>query len=317
MNGGDVLFHRLWGASFAGHLVLFAIFFLLPAGGPGGERAVPVYQVKIVDLPARPVAPQLDFSKESVFAPEADEPAAEDSPGAPLAVPSAALPAPARPPAPPRASAPAAPPPASVPSARLTAPAPPAMSQGVQPGAETTAPAPLPSLPSAPAPAPAPPAPLPVVPPPPGASPATPRSGSSLLERTRERVQTLQLRFEEAAVGGESTASPGIRGQAAPAASSRLSLRLYQNQLREEIQRRYHFPGHFDRDLRVRVRITVNRDGTVAKTEVLETSGHEPFDLAVRLTLRRAKFPPIPANIPGDTVVQVVAFSPDLLGGAQ
>lgn len=302
MNGLDSLFTRLWGGSILAHLLLFSALFLIPAGGPPLEPIM-VYRVKLVDAPAQPPVRKLEISTDSISSLAPGPPGAETEvppPGA-LAVPSAPE-APARP-----LPAAIAAPPLLPPPDRQSAP--PAL-EGPPAPVEAAAARPLPSLPATSKP---PPPPSPALGagelPPTSAPAAAPRSDPAM-EKLRKKVQSLQIRFEEPVVA---TGGPGIAP--APNRGFRLSLRIYQNQLQEEIKRRYTFPGSFDPNLRARVRLTITRDGKVAKTEILQSSGNEPFDLAVRLTLQRVKFPPIPETIEGETVTQVITFTPDNFSG--
>lgn len=60
----------------------------------------------------------------------------------------------------------------------------------------------------------------------------------------------------------------------------------------------------------MRVRITIERDGTVSNVTFLERSGNENFDRAALLSIRRTNLPPIPDGIQGDTITQIVVFRP-------
>ena len=91
---------------------------------------------------------------------------------------------------------------------------------------------------------------------------------------------------------------------------SRISLRMYQASVQEEVQKKYKFPGGFDKNLWVRVRLTIARDGSVRNITFLERSGNEHFDRAALLSIRRTRLPPIPDGIKGDTITQVVLFRP-------
>jgi TonB family protein len=85
---------------------------------------------------------------------------------------------------------------------------------------------------------------------------------------------------------------------------------MFKTTVQEEVQKKYQFPGGFDKELWVRVRITIDRDGTISNVTFLERSGNEHFDRAALLSIRRTKLPPIPDGIEGDTITQVVVFRP-------
>jgi TonB family protein len=85
---------------------------------------------------------------------------------------------------------------------------------------------------------------------------------------------------------------------------------MFKASVQEEVQRKYKFPGGFDKNLWVRVRLVIARDGTIRNITFLERSGNEHFDRAALLSIRRTKLPPIPDGIEGDTISQVVLFRP-------
>ncbi|HKJ22356.1 MAG TPA: TonB family protein [Gammaproteobacteria bacterium] len=309
------------------HAVLFTVVFFLPAGSRAPQ--VDVYRVKILEAPARPQARALDLQTDVIseleleapsLSPEAPPLTAPETPqaAAPPEVPQAApQPAPQAPtPGPgvtetPRVSAPPAP------QAEGGIPVPPKPQEGAPaPPPPQEAAAPLPRLPEAPAtetpetarPQPsaeAPTAPEAAAPPSP---PQTSAEQEAAMEALREKVRSLSMQFEEARTAQPET-SQGV--QPPEPVGSPLSLRRYQEQIRQAVQANYTFPGGFPPDLHVRARVTISRDGTVQHAEILESSGNEQFDYAVLLTLRGAKLPPIPDEIEGETLVQTFQFTPD------
>jgi len=304
------VFQRALLASLLFHVLLLALFMTLPGGGP----AVPVqiYTVRIQEAPARPEAreltlstqaisalklesPSLNVDKPSLPEPEqADVPDVETFPKAPRAP--DALPAPRAPSlTPPQARAPSAPgplPPAATLSSAapalpsLPAPAPPTASQ-----VPTRRPA---SRPAASAPASA---------PPPDDEPARP----SAMEQLRSKVRQINLQVEATPATGPARPTP----ESQPGAERNvLSLRLYANRVREAVKEQYTFPGGFDPSLRTRVRVVLNRDGSVRSTELLESSGNERFDRLVCLgAFNKARIPPVPQGIEGDGETLTLNFT--------
>lgn len=273
------------------HAILFIFLFALPAGVPNPEM-VRIYRISVVEAPPQPKARRLEISTKPISALKLESPtlSVETPPEIPDAPTSA----------PPLQTEPAP----EIPDAPTSAPPPP----------QATAPARLPALPTAPAAAPAaarapsPPPKAPAQPPeapplPPTVAPKAPSQPPSLLEQMRLRVEQLKTRSPEPAPplsSDSSTRTP----------RSRISLRMYKTSVQEEVQRKYKFPGGFDKDLWVRVRLVIARDGTIRNITFLERSGNEHFDRAALLSIRRTKLPPIPDGIEGDTISQVVLFRP-------
>jgi len=297
------VFQRALLASLLFHVLLLAMFMTLPGGGP----AVPVkiYTVRILEAPVRPQARELTLSTQAISAlklespslnvdrpqtPEptqADVPAVETFPTVPRAP--DALPAPRTPSVTPPAEAPA------VPGPRAPTP-------------QANAPTALPSLPAAAAPTPSQP---PVRQPAPRApsavtlpddEPARP----SAMEQLRSKVRQLSLEVE-----AEPSTAPQATRQTQPGAERNvLSLRLYANHVREAVKEQYTFPGGFDPSLRTRVRVVLNRDGTVRSTRLLESSGNERFDRLVCLgAFNKARIPPVPQGIEGDGETLTLNFT--------
>jgi TonB family protein len=129
----------------------------------------------------------------------------------------------------------------------------------------------------------------------------------SAMERLRSKVRTLDLQVEAAPPERPATAAAPAREQ------NVLALRLYSNRVREAVKEQYTFPGSFDASLRARVRVVLNRDGSVRGTELLESSGNERFDRLVCMSaFNNARIPPVPQNIEGegDTLTLYFTCSP-------
>lgn len=126
----------------------------------------------------------------------------------------------------------------------------------------------------------------------------------SAMERLRSKVQTLNLEVE---------AQPSERPSAVPQPQREqnvLSLRMYSNRVREAVKEQYTFPGGFDASLRARVRVVLNRDGTVRSRELLESSGNGNFDrLVCMAAFDKAKIPPIPQGLEADGETLTLLFT--------
>jgi TonB family protein len=117
----------------------------------------------------------------------------------------------------------------------------------------------------------------------------------SAMERLRSKVRTLDLQVEAAPPERPATAAAPAREQ------NVLALRLYSNRVREAVKEQYAFPGGFAPGLRTRVRVTLNRDGSVRAMEILESSGNDRFDRLVCLAaIRNAQIPPVPKAVEGE-----------------
>ena len=272
------------------HVTLFFFLFALPAGAPSPEL-VRIYKVKVVEAPRQPKARRLEVST---------QPISELKLESPPAIPDA-------PPTPPasKAAAPPLQPPPPKPATAAKLPEPPTLKSPTAaelPALPTQLPAPPTRLPTAKAaPAPKLKAPAPVKPAQPGAT--VPRQEPSTMEQARLRVEQSKARMPEP---GPPVVSPG----ASRAPRSRISLRMYKASVQEEVQRKYKFPGGFDKTLWVRVRLVIARDGSIRGITFLERSGNEHFDRAALLSIRRTRLPPVPDNIEGDSITQVVLFRP-------
>ncbi|HEX9844017.1 MAG TPA: TonB C-terminal domain-containing protein [bacterium] len=303
------LFQRALLISLVLHALLLILFFTLPGGGPA--EPVQIYTVRIAEAPARPEARELTLSTDAISALKLEGPSLRpDQP--PLATPEQAevpeierLPAPAPP------TSPAA----RAPSAAPTPPGSEPATPGVQPPSAPASRAPpaLPGLPAQP-PTRAPRAPAPPAVRSPGAQVLAPPAAvdeepqrPSAMEQLRSKVQSLNLQVETA---------PPQAGTTAPVPSRErnvLSLRMYSNRVREAVKEQYTFPGSFDASLRARVRVVLNRDGSVRGTELLESSGNERFDRLVCMSaFNNARIPPVPQNIEGegDTLTLYFTCSP-------
>ena len=236
------------GPIFAGslliHAALLAIALVLPSGG-GPSSTVPAYKVKIVEAPSIPQAHALNLEAPSLTnnAPPLPTAPAPDVTG--LEAPRLPTSAPALPSAPaaPRVSAlPTEPSPGKPLPAAPALPAPPSStaSRAASNPARTPSAIPAPpSLPSAP----------------------MPSEGPSLEERLRAKVKNLNLQVESAE-------NPAPTEQSNPdAEKSIVSLRLFQNTVRERVKKNYTFPGTFPEDLRARVRVIIERSGKLRSAE--------------------------------------------------
>ncbi|HUJ74305.1 MAG TPA: energy transducer TonB, partial [bacterium] len=271
-----------------------ALLALLAAVAGSGPRHAPVeiYSIHIMEAPAAPQAHALPI--------EPPESLAALPPPAPLKVPAPSVPgtAPALSGPPPLVNAPGAPLPA--------APGRAAASRSLQAIPGLPEPATKGSAaPAAPAPQ-GPPA-LPAHPPAAGApTPGPAPASSSSLEQLRRRVQSLNLKVETAPRTGPGSTAPQTNDT-----ESLLSLRLYQNRVRERVKENYTFPGTFPRTLRTRVQVVINRDGSKRSVMLLESSGNDRFDTLVCMdAVHKAQLPPVPEKIKGDTLTLTLSCSP-------
>jgi TonB family protein len=307
LTAPDSRFGIVMAGSLLAHSLLLGVLMLLPAGG-GPSQTIPIYTVKIVEAPQIPEARVLDLSpalrRELHLEAPSLTPDAPPLPTAP-APDVTGLEAPA-PPSPTAALSPA-------PTAPSLAAPRPGTAPAQQPSTELVLPAP-PALPQPPAPRVArrPPGAAPSAPPgAPGrtsaASPPPPPDAPSLEERLRSKVQSLNLQVESA------EPAPGARPEA-PAEQreqSLISLRLFQNTVRERVKKNYTFPGSFPEDLRARVRVVLERSGKLKTAELVESSGNDRFDKLVCLAaIRNAKYPPVPESVEGDPHTLYLTCSP-------
>lgn len=288
--------------SLAFHACLLTLFFVLPGSG-GPARPVQIYTIHIMEAPPRPQARALSLSTDVISALKLESPSlSPDAP--PLPAPKQAeVPAMERLPKVPNATGEAAPP---APSAATTPSGTPAPPQAQPPALPPSSDLPtLPQVaPSAPPQAPpraatgpkAPPAPGPEALAPPLAPVPTAPSRQTPMEQLSQKVKSLNLKVETApATAGTPAEEPGTGGE-----RNVLSLRIYTNRVREAVKKQYAFPGGFSPSLRTRVRVQLNRDGSVRKAEVLESSGNERFDRLVCLAaIHKANIPPVPKKIEG------------------
>jgi len=303
------------------HGVLLLLFFTVPGGGP--SEPVQIYTVRILESVSRPEARELTLSTQAISALKLESPSLEtDAPPLPMPdtpeipahelfrptpreLPSAATtPPPALPQTTPAESPLLSQPPLA--TAPPTTGPPTTMPPTAQPRA-------LPGLPQAlPAPSPAAPTPPPgdsqartreaPLPPPPGDTVERP----TLIERTRGRIQQFNFQVDTA------PSAPDLNRAPTPGRERNLlSLRLYSNRVREEVQKSFTFPGAFEAGLRTRVRVLLNRDGEVKSTEIVESSGNDRFDQLVCLAaISRADIPEFPQNIEEDTLTLHFTCSP-------
>ncbi|MEE8433518.1 MAG: TonB C-terminal domain-containing protein [bacterium] len=329
--------------SIGAHAFFTGLFFSLPEKGP--EEKVVVYTVRILEVPARPKVRQLSLSTSAISALKLQSPTLNVNPrpsGEP-APPGLAdadlipktgpsfkgLPAPKAMssfkglPVPKARPSLLPPPPKSRKSARrdFRKPAPRgvmARPKDALPGNKSVFPKlpkppkrlspPLPSdtpRPSQTRPVLRRPAPPPL---PPARKPGRRPPSKSLMERTRERVQTLKLDIQ---------ATPPLPkiSPISPSAGERnlVSLRRYSNSVARAVKKDYTFPGSggFKSSLRARMRLAINRDGSVRSIDILESSGNRTFDQVVcRSKIFKAKMPPVPEEIPDDPLVLMITCKP-------
>lgn len=286
--------------SLALHGVLLALFMTLPGGGP--EEPVRIYTVRIMEVPARPQAQALELSTQPISAlklegptlsPDAPPTAEPETPDVPDLERFAA-------PAPPPGAKPEATAPSLPAAAPREAPTPP----GPQPPAATSPPAALPALPALPGAKPPSGKPPPAGPPrPPAATaeepPAPPLPDEpqrqTAMEQLRSKVNKLNLEVEAAPPAGPSRPVPATERNV-------LSFRVYSNRVREAVKEQYTFPGGFPAGLRTRVKLVLNRDGTVRSAEVMDSSGNERFDRLVCLAaFSKARIPAVPRTVDPDS----------------
>jgi TonB family protein len=118
------------------------------------------------------------------------------------------------------------------------------------------------------------------------------------MERARRRVEAVAPVAPGTAVPGAAEPESGEGGRE----RGFVSLRLWQNSVRERVKRNYSFPGTFPPGLRARVRIAVDRGGTFLSAELVESSGNGRFDNLVCLAaVRNTRYPPLPKAVEEDT----------------
>jgi hypothetical protein len=290
------------------HAILLVLV-LFYSGGSSGDP-IQIYTVRIMEAPSQPKARELDLSTSAISAlklespslrPDAPPAATPDSPEIPQQerfLPSLPQPEPAA-------------------DSRETAPGAeePPRPDGVQPKAseQPAPPAELPNLPgrqvarldkgdrrepSA------------ALPPQPPGLPEVDEKPESpgLMERTRGVLRKLNLELE---------ATPSR-----PAATSRvnrpnternlLALRLYKNRVREAVKEQFTFPGGFALNTPTRVRVELERDGSIRQARVIESSGDTRFDnLVCMKAIHNAKMPPIPRDVEEDLLILHFICSPN------
>ena len=329
--------------SLGAHAFFTGVLFSLPEKAP--EEKVVVYTVRIVEIPPRPKVRQLSLSTSAISALKLQSPSlrVNPRPGSEPAPPGLAeadlipktgpsfkaLPAPkAKPffkasPVPKAGPSLLPPPPKSSKSVRrdFREPAP----QGVKarpkdalPGSKSV----FPKLPEPPArlspkwrsgpPRPTPPRAAVDPPKVPRLSqaliPAKRPPPKSLMDQARERVRTLKLDIQ-------ATPPAAKRSPISPSAGERnlVSLRRYSRSVARAVKKDYTFPGSggFKSSLRARMRLSVNRDGSIRSIDILESSGNRTFDQVVcRSKIFRTKMPPVPDEIPDDPVILMITCKP-------
>ena len=128
------------------------------------------------------------------------------------------------------------------------------------------------------------------------------------MERAKERVQTLKLDIQ---------ATPPLHKKTpdSPSVGERnlVLIRQYSNSVARAVKKDYTFPGSggFKSSLRARMRLAINRDGSVRSIDILESSGNSTFDQVVcRSKIFKAKMPPLPEGISDDPLVLMITCKP-------
>lgn len=143
---------------------------------------------------------------------------------------------------------------------------------------------------------------------PPPRNPGRRPPSKSLMEQTRERVQTLKLEDIKAM-----PPSQKLSLDSASIVERNRALRQYSLAVARAVKKDYTFPGSggFKSSLRVRMRLAVNRDGSVRSIEILESSGNRTFDQVVcRSRIFKAKMRPVPEDIPDDPLILMITCKP-------
>ncbi|MDH5752805.1 MAG: TonB C-terminal domain-containing protein, partial [Deltaproteobacteria bacterium] len=125
------------------------------------------------------------------------------------------------------------------------------------------------------------------------------------MQRIRKRVEDINLRVES--LPPRQTGIPSAQKEE----QSLLALRIFSNRVREAVKENYTFPGGFPPELRTRVRVVLNRDGTVKEAKVIQPSGNPRFDQLVCLaSIHKARFPHVPAEVDGEEIPFNITCAP-------
>ena len=285
-------------------LLVLVLFF----SGGSSDESVQIYTVRIMEAPSQPKARELDLSTRAISALKLDSPTLR-----PDAPPAAALDSPEIPEQ--ERFLPALPQPVQSTASRESTPrtADPPRPDAVQVKSPER-PAPLMKLPKStgqqvarsdqgnqrnqPAP-----------PPPPRISELDEKPESpGLMERTRGALRKLKLEVEAAPTG------PPAPSRASQPNTERnlLALRLYRNRVREAVKEQFTFPGGFALNMPTRVRVELERDGTIRLARVIESSGDTRFDnLVCMKAIHNANMPPIPKDVEEDVLTLHFTCSPN------
>lgn len=312
------------------HVAVLVIWAAMPAGDYGG--ALPVYKVQIVQAPPKPRARQLS-AREATAAldievpapreaigeapafpelevPESEGPGEARTPASQLAQPSAAPAAPETPtaPSPPRAEQPPTQPVSPEPQAEpdaVAAVSPPAAPESGPVRALPRPLSPAPRQPPGPPDEPPPPRTPPAPPAAPGAATAPPSTDA--LEAARRRIAEAQRQLPPAAPSSPAAVrQPELESN--PLAT--LANRRYRSGLQGRVKEQHTYPADFPCGIEALVQIELARDGTLLASELLESSGDERYDLAVRQTIRATEYAPVPPEISGETYTAKLRFTP-------
>jgi TonB family protein len=100
------------------------------------------------------------------------------------------------------------------------------------------------------------------------------------------------------------------RAPAPPNPLADLARRRYRMGIQSRVRDNHTYPAEFSCGIEAVVRITLARDGSLAGSQLLQSSGDSRYDYAVDLTIRATHFQPLPDELPGDTFTENLRFTP-------
>ena len=137
-----------------------------------------------------------------------------------------------------------------------------------------------------------------------GPAPAEPSALGRLGERrVSQAVDAIRRRIDRASARGPGgSGAAGLSGSRS--ALQEVRLRAYYNRLWEHVNSHWSIPpGLRGRGLSVILSVVIDRNGRILRRVVEESSGSPPFDESALRALERAQpLPPIPAEVPDDTL---------------
>jgi TonB family protein len=89
-----------------------------------------------------------------------------------------------------------------------------------------------------------------------------------------------------------------------------LARRRYRNGVGTRVRENHTYPADFPCGIEGVWSITIDRDGTLLASELLQSSGDARYDYAVQLTIRATDFAPIPEEVPGNSLQETLRFTP-------